>query len=368
MSIDEQTYHSIDAYLSGELQGRKLDLFKAELKTNKELQKAVTLQEAIIKAINTNRETELKAYLNSNVNGKKIIALNPKWRIALVSAAAIALLAVIILTLSPLLSDKGTTTAQKSKTPSEQPDKSGNSEHINIKLSEEKATKIDTQTLAVVAPPAVQELQIDEDIEDYKTDPSEEMDMAVEEEMASDDESEKYSENTLGKERVIEKATTTANAPIAAKTKDADLIVRSDELLGSKSYSVYAVALNLKPAIQLSDIQIESTRQSRRDRKEAKKSNEDAAETEDYTAPASIASRAVKVEYWKSVVNYKGYQYNGSQVKLYGIDQQKGLEFKELDNRLYVKLDGKQYFLEKNEKYNRMTVVTNPTLLKVLNE
>ena len=38
MNIDQKTYDLINSYLSGELQGRKLDAFKAELKTNKNLQ------------------------------------------------------------------------------------------------------------------------------------------------------------------------------------------------------------------------------------------------------------------------------------------------------------------------------------------
>jgi len=44
------------------------------------------------------------------------------------------------------------------------------------------------------------------------------------------------------------------------------------------------------------------------------------------------------------------------------------MDFKELESRLYVKMNGKQYFIEKNRKYNRLTEVTNPTLLKVLND
>ena len=98
------------------------------------------------------------------------------------------------------------------------------------------------------------------------------------------------------------------------------------------------------------------------------KSKEDADAPEAEEDKVAYKNRSISVEYWNSVVNYTGYKYTGQKVQLYGIDQKAALKFKELDNRLYVQIKGAQYFLEKNNKYNRLIEVINPTLLKVLNE
>lgn len=373
MSVNEETYHIINDYLSGELKGRALDKFKAELKENSELQEAVATQRSIIEAIEAARDKELKAFISKEINKRKTIALNPKWRIALASAAAIALLAVAVYSIAPLLQKDQNNTAQEreQKIRTEAKDKRSE-DTASDETTQLETTQVDTQTLAIVTPPVVEELEKEleaepEVIEDYKTD-IDEIDMAIEEVEDSDDAdgvdnvigNKKYTDNA--KPATVKKTDATTGAPIA--TKDADIVVRSDELLGQKSFPVYVAALNLNDrAVRLEEINVESTAKESRSDKKAQEMEEEAKGKSSPTI-----TRAIKVEYWKSVVNYKGYQYNGSQLKLYGVDQQKALEFKELDSRLYVRLDGKQYFIERNQKYNRLVEVTNPTLLKVLNE
>lgn len=367
MSVNEETYHVINDYLSGELKGRALDKFKAELKTDTQLQEALSSQRSIIEAIEYTREKELKAFLSNELSKKKTISLNPKWRIAVVSAAAVALLAVAIFSITPLLQKKNANTAQEAKqnTTSEATESMTEDNAEENQIADLETTQVDTQTLAIVAPPAIEEAEAEKGIiEDYKTDIAE-LDITteeLEEEALEDDMDGATDEYTEAEKLVIAKENkATTGKPVIT---DSDITVRSDELLSKKAYPVYAAALNLdKRATSLQEVAVAAKeKDTRRDKKAA----EDAAN--EVEKVAALPTRSLQVEYWKSVVNYKGYQYDGKQVKLYGVDQQKALNFKELDNRLYLQLDNKQYFVEKNQKYNRLVEVTNPTLLKVLNE
>ena len=364
MNMDEQTYHSIDAYLSGELQGRKLDEFKAELRTNKDLQESVTIQEKIISAINAERDKELKEYLTGKTR-KKALQIAPVYRTWMLTAAAIALLISAVITLIPYVN----TTSKENKTAIPKPEKNETTDskvYEPAPLDDIETTTVDTQTLAMTKVPEV-------------TDDTEPADENVLLELEDEDEftellGEQNSDDMINS--VTEKDKTTdalkINKPVVknispdqptAILKSTEIEVRGDELLASKRFIV--------PGIE-PDFSIDATRLDERQKDSAtgkkKDKNKNILTERENITDYAATSTEVEVEYWKSVVNYKGYQYDGTKVKLYGIDQTKTLNFKKLDNRLYLKSEGKQYYIEKNKKYNRLVEVTNPTLLKVLND
>jgi|TARA_B110000093_G_C12948219_1_gene401203 hypothetical protein len=363
MNMDEQIYHSIDAYLSGELQGRKLDEFKAELRTNEDLQESVTIQEKIISAINAERDKELKEYLIGKTR-KKVLQIAPIYRTWMLTAAAIALLIAAAITLIPYIN----TTPENNTTaiPLTQKKKTTDSKvYEPAPLQETKTTTVDTQTLAIAIAKVPDDTEPeDENViseiedEDEFTEP---LDKQNSDDMIT---SVTETDKTTGALKINTPVIKNIppDQPIAIQ-RSTDIEVRGDELLVSRRFTV--------PGIE-PDFSIDATRLEERQKDSAtgKKKNENkniSTERENFTDYAAT-SREVEVEYWKSVVNYKGYQYDGTKVKLYGIDKTKTLSFKELDSRLYLKSEGKQYFLEKNKKYNRLVEVTNPTLLKVIND
>jgi len=369
MNVNEQTYHSIDAYLNGELKGRKLDEFKAELRTDKKLQKAVALQEEIIAAINENREAELRDYLTKHT-AKEALSKAPSFRIWMLTAAAVALLIVAGVTLLPYISSsnkENTATDAKPKPLKSAPEEENTSTHSE----EMEATVVDTQTLAVNTPPeqTIEDIEVvleDEANTDALEEPESETIPIIEKdrEMAENavlDETDPVAKAQEDKKAVA--ASKPSDKPAVANVESTDIKVRGDELLASRRYIVPGIEPDFSVSeTRLDKVTIETT---------SKEQNEAAKQApvkgKDLTKNTN-KNRSIEVEFWKSVVNYKGYQYDGSKVKLYGVDQTKVLDFKELDNRLYVKVEGKQYYLEKNTKYNRLVQVTNPTLLKVLNE
>jgi hypothetical protein len=361
MTMDEQTYHSIDAYLSGELQGRKLDEFKAELRTNEDLQESVTIQEKIISAVNAERDKELKEYLIEKTR-KKVLQIAPIYRTWMLTAAAIALLIVAAITLIPYIN----TTPEKNTTAIPLPQKKKTTDskvYEPAPLQETETTTVDTQTLAIAKVPDDTEPE-DENVileiedEDEFTEPLAEQNSG--DMITSVTETDKTTDALKINTPVIKNIP--PDQPITIQ-KSTDIEVRGDELLASRRFTVPGIEPNFSiDATRLDERQKDSATGKKKD--ENKNISTERENVTDYAA----TSREVEVEYWKSVVNYKGYQYDGTKVKLYGIDTTKTLSFKELDSRLYLKSEGKQYYLEKNKKYNRLVEVTNPTLLKVLND
>lgn len=367
MSVNEETYHIINSYLSGKLTGRALDKFKIDLRNDASLREAVVTQRSIIKAVETAKEKELKSFITSEVNKTRAIPY-PKMRGALASAAVIAILAIVIFTLAPISHKRNNNTAQEEQKKPLMVARDNAPDTIleSAETIYRETTQVDTQTFARVESAPILELEPEvESIEDDHLDMSG-MD-TIEESIGldfEDDIADKADRYDINKKPT--KLAGTSSKLGKTTTKDIDLIVRSDELLGKKSYPVYAAALNpLDRTTNVGEVTIQAN--NKLSRKERKAKNKKEAE-DNSSRSRSTVTRSIMVEYWQSVVNYKGYQYDGTQVKLYGVNQLKSLRFVELDNRLYLKLNSEQYFLEKNTKHNRLIQVTNPTLLKVLNE
>jgi hypothetical protein len=333
--VDEKKYHRINDYLSGELQGTALDKFRIDLKNSTELQEAVALQEAIIGAINQHREAELRAFISKknkakSTSGTKVIVLQKGVKLALASAAAVALLVAGYFTIAPYNQDLKMDTVFKKDTK-----ENSNSEGLKRNDSDDQVSE--TQTLAI------SEDKPTEEISEQET--NESPSLEKEEETTEDD----YSDDAPLKE-------------------DADLAeeldgIKTDKLLSNRNYTVSRVSPTFSAVTE--------TTSSVKDAKEKAKPQNDAKVTEEKVAASDnkkVVTKTVSVEYWKSVVNFKGYKYDGNKVQLYGISESKPLVFKELDDRLYVRIDGKQYYIEPNSTHKRLTEVTNTTLLNVLND
>ena len=351
--VDEKTYHLINDYLNGDLQGTTLDIFKSRLNSEKGLRKAVSEQKAIIAALNTVREQELRDILKSDTKKKKVIAIGPYLKTTGLAAAAIAILVVAFFSIRPYITDSAdNNTAQESKAkPQQTLEKPKPITEDSILIADNPAietTTIDTQTLAIIEPIPLVEKMLEEEedaIEDSET-------------LEENDISELELENAV----VPKKSTATAPSTSA----DLDVVVKSDQLLTSQSFVVTTISPIFKKENK-DVLQNDAAESSTRDDK-INKSKEDADAPEAEEDKVAYKNRSISVEYWNSVVNYTGYKYTGQKVQLYGIDQKAALKFKELDNRLYLQIKGTQYFLEQNNKYNRLVEVINPTLLKVLNE
>lgn len=332
----EKTYHLIDDYLGGKLFGRKLDNFKAELKVNTQLQEQVALQQAIIEQLEVKRKAELKAYLKENVSKSRMRFL-PNLASALGAAALVAMMVAAYFIIDFVVDRRTNQIVRESKP--KMPRRDTSTAEANQFFD---SLVNDTQTLAIQTPEVAPIPQL------------EEMDVMEEEDDYTDD-AEATSEIELNKDEVE------AVAPAS------DMEIKKDVLLSSRKYAI--AMLYAEERDEVSQIETISAKKPAALKKNKERLATDSAD-EDEVAPEfkPAPTKSVNVEYWQSVVNYKGYNYDGKKLKLYGVPEGKKLEFKELDGRLYLKMDSKVYYMEKNTNYNRLVELSNPTLLNILNE
>lgn len=75
----------------------------------------------------------------------------------------------------------------------------------------------------------------------------------------------------------------------------------------------------------------------------------------------------LRVEFWKSPINYKGYKTGKNKLVLFGIDQFDMISFKTLNNILYMRYLSDFYLIEKSGDFKSFIPVNNPQLLSQLN-
>jgi hypothetical protein len=79
-----------------------------------------------------------------------------------------------------------------------------------------------------------------------------------------------------------------------------------------------------------------------------------------------VKGTSVKVEFWQSVVNFKGYKLNGNKLLLFDIKRDENVNLKFLDNQLYLKKNGYYYKLNGSETFETYKKETNIEIIKTL--
>lgn len=79
-----------------------------------------------------------------------------------------------------------------------------------------------------------------------------------------------------------------------------------------------------------------------------------------------VRGASIKVEYWKSVVNFKGYKLNGSNLELFEIKPEESVSFKYLDKQLYLKKSGNYYKLNPSGNFEQYQKETDTEVIKKL--
>ena len=361
MNIDQKTYDLINSYLSGELQGRKLDAFKAELKTNKNLQEKLELQKAIIAGIEDVRLNELKNFLKDNISKKQ----NTKRHIiktSLTIAASIGLILVIFFSIKSLINNYNDSSYSSDYHDSLKYEKTKALENQKInQVTTNTPTypenSIDTQLLALAPPPDI-ELSDEETTELNKELAEDEIIETIDNEIADELEPESESYDEIQDTLMTQKKSIDYSLADIQPTRN-DSLVQMDQLIATIFKSVRSfsnaetndsleiVSNNIKPGS--TSIQVTKSR--------AKKSKKFTNE-----------NLTIKLEYWNSVIGFNGYKYDGNTLQLFGIAQNETVNLLSLDNRLYLKKNEQIYSIEKSSSAKRFTAVTNSILLKILHE
>jgi hypothetical protein len=79
-----------------------------------------------------------------------------------------------------------------------------------------------------------------------------------------------------------------------------------------------------------------------------------------------VMGSELKVEYWQSVVNFKGYKLSDTRLLLFDILPEEKISLKSIDDKIYLKRGGIYYKLVASNKFEQYETVSNPDLLKIL--
>jgi hypothetical protein len=334
MNQDEQTYHLINDYLAGKLKGVHLDKFKNDMKNDPEFAKRVYVQQQTIEAIKIHRKEQLKTILQES--SKTVYIKNEwgkKWTLASASVIVffISLFAIVKFILPTNLEQPIAT--EKTQTP--------------------KANDDITMDPVPITEPVVEkntpfESQISED-----EDPTLEG-------LAFDD-----TEENLKPDSLYDTMENSNKAIASLPPSNADLIeddILVEKLISTKSFVVQDVSLSFD----------ESQTESKRKKLSLKGTKSEVSSSTDSSLITEKAgSKSIKVEFWESPINFKGYSYQTlSGLKLYGFNLDGKIQFKELDGRLYLFFNSKIFHISptKIDDHKKLTPVTQPDLLNILND
>lgn len=74
----------------------------------------------------------------------------------------------------------------------------------------------------------------------------------------------------------------------------------------------------------------------------------------------------IRVEFWQSPLNYKGYKANRNKIVLFGIDADEQVSIVRMKNALYLIHAGSCFLLDETEEFRTYIRVTDPLLIKQL--
>ena len=76
---------------------------------------------------------------------------------------------------------------------------------------------------------------------------------------------------------------------------------------------------------------------------------------------------SLRVEFWKSPINYKGYKTGVNKLVLFGIDQFDMISFKWVNKTLYMKYISDYYQIDKTPEFKSLIPINNAQLISQLN-
>ena len=84
------------------------------------------------------------------------------------------------------------------------------------------------------------------------------------------------------------------------------------------------------------------------------------------TPVRKVRGSTVQVEYWESIVNFKGYKLNGGNLKLFDVKADEKVKLKYLDKSLYLNKNGNYYKLNSTSNFESYQKETNADIIKLL--
>ncbi len=345
MDKQQHIHELIDQYLNGELIGQELDKFKIRLKDDPAFLNQVQVQKAIIKSVETARRNELKAMLVDAKKPKKGFIIPFGNRSLAVAASILSLLAfgLIIKTMLPQGGEELSQADKTEQVKTEEPEE--NQKPVPVTDSAQIATtfKNDEQDSMISPPPPeiamVEVVEDDEAIDDARvlTTDSDEVDFAELKKNEDEIDGDKFK-------------------------------AKRDSMLGSKNVMLLVVAYEVQESTQTTDVK-RAKKDGLFNRKSKDKTAKETEDAESVTTKSlkTSPSFGIRVEFWESIVNFKGYKFDGKKLLLFDTPVSTPVAIKSFTNTTYLNKAGTWYMIVPNNSFNQMVRVSNAEVLKVLN-
>jgi hypothetical protein len=345
MDKQQHIHELIDQYLMGELIGQELDKFKIRLKDDPAFLLQVQLQKAIINSVEIERKAQLKALLIKGKSKKKRFIIPLGNRSLAVAASILSLLAfgLIIKTMLP----NGFNDMAENKTQEPEPELVEDSSPIKQEIKDKNAEGVidnASDSTIIETPPVIALVETFDDEAITESDVLLDSDVDMAELKKDEDE-------------------------IDAK----DLKAKRDSMLGSSSVTLWVV--DYKAITPVADKQVVTTTENKSGgilnrRKNKSKEVDDTEETVKNASEPTIVKNigaTVRVEFWESIVKFKGYKFNGSTLLLFDTPVNTPVALQVYGGKTYLNKNGVHYLLVSNNSFNQMSKVVDQEMLKILN-
>ncbi|MBI1306690.1 MAG: hypothetical protein GC181_08760 [Bacteroidetes bacterium] len=348
MNEERHIHETIDLYLRGELIGEDLDLFKIKLREDSSFALQVQLQKAIIEEIQVVREAELrKIFAKKNSNRKGLII--PFNRKVLSVAAVILSITAIAMVLKMYL-PKMDIAGSKNEDPavvdnsvdsSDDEESFENAEALIDSLEEVKENLI-----------ASTETEETKDTDAARPSPSSSV-------MSEDAESDPLTDMRKKEELLNAK----------------DINARKDELITTRDLMVMVYTMKMVEKVPADDTTLQAVSSSSLTKKERKKLAQvaDKASNADEVISAPAEPQIVQtpgstiiIEYWRNVLNFRGYYYDGKKLKLYDVPPDARLQMVNYLGKTYLKWAGSVYLINNSSTEEKFKLVTDVKILEVV--
>lgn len=348
MEKEQHIHELIDQYLQGTLVGQELDKFKIKLKDDPTFEKQVQLQKAIIEEIEKSRNAELKLLLQGKLKKKKKAVIIPFERKTLAVAASVLSVLALGLVIKTMLPTMNETLSQKT----ENQDK--------VELKNNKVEDADDSFEVVTNSEQVTE-------DSVPAPPVEKPELLV---VAEDDAEETLSDDVTFSDEPAE-------VDFSKLKKDEDVIngkdvkATRDSMLGFSSAPIWVYTENY-PIKTVEEKEADEENSGILNRKKKTKDNNEVTKattvTNESQSPVVVKSQSktIRVEFWESIVNFKGYKYDGTKLLLFDTAPGSSVSLAVYNDTTYLKKDNVYYLLIPNGKFNQMARLTDPSILSIL--
>lgn len=319
----------IDLYIKGLLKGDTLIQFEKAMQEDSAFAEYVQTQMAIVEGIRSVRHDQLKDFLKQELKKEPIVKPIFNTRIYWAVAASLAFLAIFYFTFKNNLPDKVKPIVQNTEIAK------------NIDTAAIASSEQDERSLTPVPPPPL--------VSDV-TSPHPEI---VDEMEASETDYLDDAESIMPNAEIKEAA--------------ADVEVKQDRLWAARYYPIKEhPVITRKDKVADSESELKKIPTTSKTEKNIPETKEDTKNEGPDVADVEKAQTTVKVEFWQSIVNFKGYSFNGILIKLYGIEGGASIFLHSIQGRVYLQWNSDFYYLPVSNTYRSYEKVTDESILEIL--